>query len=55
MKSNFPDNFVPKKGLRYFIALVAGTAGMTGLPAITSAQDCLIVPNLYLIQWFTFD
>ena len=35
-------NFVPKKGLRYFIALVAGTAGMSSIPSIASAQDVQI-------------
>ncbi len=35
-------NFVPKKGLRYFIALCAGTASISSLPTIASAQEDLI-------------
>ncbi|NQV70495.1 MAG: TonB-dependent receptor [Pseudohongiella sp.] len=41
MSTHIP-NFAPKKGLRYFIALCAGTASLSALPTIAFSQDELI-------------
>ena len=41
MKTHIPE-FAPKKGLRYFIAVCAGTASLSSLPSLAVAQESQI-------------